>query len=93
MPGSGQQRERCSVTGPNDTEVPMVKGGDVGSTETLSDGNDRRVHCTKAEIGVLLHQLRSSFEVGVADVFDIEATGNETAEEGSLYRCLRTLSK
>jgi hypothetical protein len=93
MPGSGQQRERRGVTGPHDTEVPLVKGGDLGGAETLSDGNDRRVHCTKAEIGVPLHQLRPPFEVGVAYVFDVEATGNETAEEGSLYRCLRTLSK
>ena len=88
MPGSGQQGERGGVTGPHDTEVPMVKGGDLGGAETLSDGNDRRVHCTKAEIGVLLHQLRRPFEVGVAYVFDIEATGNETSEKDGLHWCL-----
>jgi hypothetical protein len=93
MPGSRQQRERCGVTGPYDTEVPLVKGGDLGGTKALSDGNDRRVHCTKTEIGVLLHQLRRPFEVGVAHVFDIDATGNEAAEEGSLHWCLGTVSK
>jgi hypothetical protein len=93
MPGLGQQGERRGVTGPHNTEVPMVKGGDLGGAEALSDGNDRRVHCTKAKIGVLLHQLRRSFEVGVAHVFDVEATGNEAAEEGSLHWCLGTVSK
>jgi hypothetical protein len=93
MPGSGQQGERCGVTGPHDTEVPMIKGGDFVSAEALSDGNDRRVHCTKTEIGILLHQLRRPFEVGVTHVFDVEATGNEAAEEGGPDWCLRTLSE
>ena len=71
----------------------MVKGADFGGAEALSNGNDRRVHCTKTKIGVLLHQLRRSFEVGVAHVFDVEATGNEAAEEGSLHWRLGTASK
>ena len=71
----------------------MVEGGDFGGTEALSDGDDRRVHCTKAEIGVLLNQLCRPFEVGVAHVFDVQATRYEAAEEGSLHWCLGAVSK
>ena len=71
----------------------MVKGGDLGGTEALSDGNDRRVDCTKAEIGILLNQLRRPFEVGLGRVLDAEAPGDETAEEGTLDRCLGALGK
>jgi hypothetical protein len=71
----------------------MVKGGDLGGTEAFSDGNDRRVDCTKAEIGILLNQLRRPFEVGLGHVFDCEAPGDKTAEEGTLDRGLGALSK
>ena len=73
------------MTRANHCEVPMIKRGDLGGTQTFSDRNDRRVHCTQTEVGVLLNQLRRSFEVGIDHVLYIEPTGDEAAEEGALY--------
>jgi hypothetical protein len=57
MPGSGQQDERFDVTRNHNSEMPMVKGGDLCGLKALSDGNDRRVSCTKFEVCVLFNQI------------------------------------
>ena len=44
---------------------------------------------SKTEIGILLNQLRRSFEVDVAHVLDVEAPGNETSKGGGLHWGLR----
>lgn len=93
MPGSGQQDERIDVTRNHDAEMSMVKGGDLSCPQALSDGSDRRVHCTKSEIGVLLNQVRGTCQVAVNHMLDIEASGNEAAEEGSFYWSLCLASK
>jgi len=89
----GQQGKCSDVPRTNNCKMPVIERGDLGGIEAFSDRNNRRVHSAESEIGILLNQLCCTDEVGVNHVFDVQPTGNEGAEKGTLYGCLGTLGK
>lgn len=66
---------------PDDGEVPTVKGGDLAQLKPLRDRDDDRVDAAETQVGVGLDQLRSTAEIRVQGMFDMDSSAREAAEE------------
>jgi hypothetical protein len=54
QPRSGKDRECADVLRTDDCEVSMVEGGDRVDAESLSEGDDRRIHEPEAKVDLSL---------------------------------------
>jgi hypothetical protein len=69
------------MRGPDDSEVPVVEGGDVDDPAAFGSGDDGRVNAAERQVVVLGHKLGDSDQVGGVDGFKREVARCEVAKE------------
>jgi hypothetical protein len=84
MPGTWQKRECLHVAGPDDREVPVVKGGDLGQPEALGDGRHGGIDDAERKIKMSFHEFGHAADVGALEFGDLEPVTAGRPEEGHL---------
>ncbi len=79
--GSRQQLEGVRMRGPDDSEVPVVEGGDVDDPAAFGSGDDGRVNTAERQVVVLGHELGDPDQVGGVDGLQREVARCEVAKE------------
>jgi hypothetical protein len=82
--GQGSRLSASTWGRAQDGEVTAIEGSDALDAQALSEGNDRSIGPTEAEVGVLLDQVRDPREIGFVQLGQSETAASEGAQE----RCL-----
>jgi hypothetical protein len=69
------------MRGPDDSEVPVVEGGDVDDPAAFGSGDDGRVNTAERQVVVLGHELGDPDQVRGVDGLDRKVAGGEVSKE------------